>query len=186
MYSIRGGMWSVSYQMMRLSRAGVPSMSNIRWIWVSGWMSKSYLPLIMSVGIVTRVTKLMSLVSGRPRGSDAWHELHHQEIRAVLRVEVEDCCDAGVFELRQGESFAAEPLTCRIVIESAGEQDLDGDVALEMLVAGAIDDAHAARTDSLNDAEVRQRSPGETGVVHNASGLKGRPLDNGYLPPRGG
>ena len=59
-------------------------------------------------------------------------------------------------EAAERERFAAEALARRVVGQRAGGQDLQRDVAVEPLVVGAIDDAHAAFADLLEDAVVAE------------------------------
>ena|SRR6266849_1249459 len=78
--------------------------------------------------------------------------LHHKEVHAILRVEIMNRGDIGMIQPREGLGLLVEALTGRFVSEGAGWQDLQGHVALEPLVAGAIDFTHAARANLLHDA----------------------------------
>jgi hypothetical protein len=48
-----------------------------------------------------RRSSVAALLSASIAQGDAWHELHHQEVRVALGVEVEDGCDVGVSQRRQ-------------------------------------------------------------------------------------
>ena len=74
----------------------------------------------------------------------ARHVLHHQEVDAVAAVEVVHRGDVGVVQPGQRLRFTAEPPPCRLVAQRARRQHLEGDVAVEVLVAGAVDLAHPA------------------------------------------
>src|SRR5215467_9758449 len=62
----------------------------------------------------------------------------------------------GVIEFGQGRGFFAEMAACGLVGESAGRQDLYGDIALELLVAREVDHSHSARGYFLQDVIVAQ------------------------------
>ncbi len=79
------------------------------------------------------------------------HVLHHQKIDAVLAVEIVNGADVGVIEPGKGESFLAELAARGIVGESVPGEDFQGDVAFEALIAGAINDAHSALANFLQD-----------------------------------
>ena len=93
------------------------------------------------------------LLEGRPR-----HQLHHQEVDPVRRVEVVERRDVGVAQPREDRRFLPEPSARLIVGQGAGGQDLQGDVAAELLVPGAVDLAHAPGAESLLDAVVGERA----------------------------
>ena len=83
--------------------------------------------------------------------------LEHQEVHPVLGVEVVDGDDIGVVELGERQRLAAEALPRHLVGQRAGRQQLERDVALQALVMGGVDDAHAARADLLEHAIMAQR-----------------------------
>src|SRR5215469_9047640 len=62
----------------------------------------------------------------------------------------------GVIEFGQGRGFFAEMAACGFVGESAGRQDLYGDIALELLVAREVDHSHSACGNFLQDVIVAQ------------------------------
>jgi hypothetical protein len=61
----------------------------------------------------------------------------------------------------QDQGLAAEAVAGDLVVEGARGQHLDGDIAIEMLVVRAVDHAHAALTQGLDDDEM-----GETASDH--------------------
>ena len=70
-------------------------------------------------------------------------ELHHHQPLPVVLEQLEDGGDAGMIEARDGDGFGAEaPGDFRIV--QLGVEDLDRDIAVEGVVEGAKDRAHAA------------------------------------------
>jgi hypothetical protein len=78
-------------------------------------------------------------------------QLHGNEGVAVGFVDVVDDGDVGVLDRRRGLGFLDEaPAAFRIVDQFLG-QDLEGDVAIETGVSGAIDQTHAAAADLLGD-----------------------------------
>jgi hypothetical protein len=97
------------------------------------------------------------------------HELHHEEIDAVIRVEVVNGRDVGMIEPRQRQRFLLESGAAFVVGEAAVRQQLECDVAIETLVARPVHDAHPAGADSLQDPVVAQR-PSMSG---SASGIAG-------------
>ena len=86
----------------------------------------------------------------------ALEELLDHEIRAVgLLIDIEELDDIGVIAGREGlglpEAAVARLGQGRVVLE----QELYGDAPPEERVLGLVDDTHAARTDLLDDAIVR-------------------------------
>ena len=64
-----------------------------------------------------------------------------------------------MFERRRGAGLALEALH-EFGVEGEGErQDLDGDFAVELLLAGAVDDGHPAPAQLLQDLVLRCRAP---------------------------
>ena len=86
----------------------------------------------------------------RPSGD----ELHHQEVDAVLRGEVEDRRHAGMRQAGEDVRLLAKPLARRRVFQSTAREDLDRHVAIEMLVARLPDFTHPALANSLEEAVV--------------------------------
>jgi hypothetical protein len=84
------------------------------------------------------------------------HVLHHQKVDLLLRIKIVDGGDVGMVQLGQRQGFRAEIFAGGVVGERLGWQYLDGYVAVEVLIAGAIDFAHAASADPLDDVVVAQ------------------------------
>ncbi len=81
----------------------------------------------------------------------AGDQLEHEEAASLGALESIDGRDAGVIQRREQTRFALEaPQSFGIVGEGVGE-NLDGDVAAQARVAGAIHLAHAACADLLDD-----------------------------------
>ena len=76
------------------------------------------------------------------------HVLHHQKADPLLRIKIVDGGDVGMVQLRQRQGFLAEMFARGIVGERLGRQYLDGDVAVEVFIAGAIDFARCRRGQS--------------------------------------
>ena len=90
------------------------------------------------------------------RQGRARHVFHDQEIGAVLGIEVEHGGDPGMAQARERERLVAEARPGRGVGERAFGQELERHLALEPLVARAVDHAHAARGDGAQDAVMRK------------------------------
>ena len=90
-------------------------------------------------------------------------EAHHDEIQARGRIDtdVEDRHDPIVVE-RRGMLCLAPEATDEVGVLGVGRsQDLDGDVAVEKSVMGAVDHGHPAVTNSFEDlVPARQHDPG--------------------------
>lgn len=78
-------------------------------------------------------------------------EFHNQKILALLSVEIVDGGNVGMIELGEREGFFAEKLTSMVVESGAVADDLDGNFAVEVLVASAVDNTHAAGANFLDD-----------------------------------
>src|SRR5579862_1838737 len=73
-------------------------------------------------------------------------------------------------ELRECESFLAEAFACGRVGECAGGKHFDRDVAIQLLVASAVDHAHAAFAEFAEDSIVTEklvnhRMPAPEGIL---------------------
>jgi hypothetical protein len=55
-------------------------------------------------------------------------------------------------QLRQKEGFALEPAARLVIDYYVSRQDFQRDVALQALIAGAINDAHSSRAKFFDDA----------------------------------
>jgi hypothetical protein len=90
-------------------------------------------------------------------------ELHRDVVGPIPRPAVEDLDDVRVLETRRRRGLAAEALDELLVRGEAPVQDLQRDLAPELLVIGAVDVRHAARADPGRDAiaPVDQRLGGD-------------------------
>jgi len=66
--------------------------------------------------------------------------------------------DVGVGEARERVGLLVEAGAGALVGEGAFGEDLEGDVAVELLVVGAVDLTHASRPEALDDAVVGERA----------------------------
>ncbi len=82
----------------------------------------------------------------------AGHQFADQVIEAVEVVEVVDGLNGGMIQPGEDAGFVAEPLAGLFVVKRAGSQHLDGKLALQLFVVGAVNDTHAASADLLLDA----------------------------------
>ena len=111
-----------------------------------------------------------------PGEGAAGNQLHHEEVDAVLRVEVEHGRDAGMGEARQRVRLAPEALARGRSSSDAAEQHLDRDVALEVQVAGAEDLAHAAGAEGFHDLVVGESATDHEGRIPDGSARRNRGL----------
>jgi len=88
----------------------------------------------------------------RPAGN----VLHDEEVRAALRIEIVDGGDVGVIEFRQRAGFVVEATARGIIGESAGMEELDGDVTIEVRVPSKVNGTHAAAADLALDTVVTE------------------------------
>jgi hypothetical protein len=93
------------------------------------------------------------------------NQLHGQKVHSVLGTEFENRSDVGVIQLGEGQRFLAKLLSRCVVSERAGREDLQRDVAIELLVVGTIDFAHAASADLCDDAIVRDALSDQRGGI---------------------
>ena len=70
---------------------------------------------------------------------------------AILSAEFVDGSDVGVVQAGERQRFLAELFACRGIAEQAREQNLDGDIPVELLIMREVDDAHSAGTDLIHD-----------------------------------
>ena len=113
------------------------------------------------------------LLRERPAGDAlrqrlARHVLHDQEVDPVAAVEIVDRGDVRVVQPGQRLRFTPEPPPCRVVAERAGRQHFEGDVAIEVLVAGAVDLAHPTGAELGGDSVVSEglANHGESPHLH--------------------
>jgi hypothetical protein len=86
------------------------------------------------------------------------NEFHDEEVRLVLAVEVMDRGDVRVGQAREGVRLLAKPQAGFLVSEGAFGQDLQGHVAVELLIPGAEDLAHPAGPQRLDDSILSKRA----------------------------
>ena len=71
----------------------------------------------------------------------------------------------GVGEAGEGVGLLAEAGAGGLVGEGALGEDLQGDVAVELVVMGAVDLAHAPGAEALDDAVVGERAADHAGLL---------------------
>jgi hypothetical protein len=91
------------------------------------------------------------------RQRSALDAFHDDEIGPTLRVEFVDCGDIRMIELGEKKRFLAEVPARSFILEEAEREDFDGDVAVEAFVARAVDFAHTADADFVEDAVMAER-----------------------------
>ena len=101
-----------------------------------------------------------ALVEDVPQRS-ALDERHGDEDDVGGHDEVVDGEDVGVVEPREGLCLELEALEERAVVLQRRRQGLEGDLATERLLDGAVDDGHAARAEALLDVVVGDSRAGE-------------------------
>ncbi len=79
-------------------------------------------------------------------------QLHHEVRALVVDAEVVDRHDAGVAERRSSVSLLAKSRDEVGVAPEFPVEDLDGDIAAELAVGGAVDRGHAALAQQLDEA----------------------------------
>ena len=82
------------------------------------------------------------LVQGRP-----FHQLHYQGRSPVGVFQTVNSGDVRIIERGQGLRFAAEPRHALNVVSNTGREDLEGNIAIQPRVAGAIDFSHPTRAE---------------------------------------
>jgi len=89
---------------------------------------------------------------------------HHHVRRAVVRADVEYACDVLAVNLHRGACFAGESLHDLGVRRDLGQQELERDLLIELLVGGGDDDPHPPFAEDAIDPVL----PG-----HDVAGLPG-------------
>ena len=122
----------------------------------------------------------------------ALDELHDDRARACGFLDAVDLRDVRMVEggedlglaLEAGQAVAAARLGCAGVSRQMRRQDLDGDVAIQLGVAGAIDLAHRAGAEGADDfVDAKARAGLERHWGGSIAGLgKVRALDDGWRP----
>jgi hypothetical protein len=78
--------------------------------------------------------------------------LHGEVDLAVVLADLVDLDDVGVGQAGEGLGLAAAA-GADVGVVAAGEDEFDCDLAVELLVVGGVDDAHAAGADAAEDGE---------------------------------
>ena len=91
--------------------------------------------------------------------------LHHQEQFVAVCANFEDLADVWVIQRSDGQRFAAKTLPRLAVGRHPCRQELDGDLAFEPGIPGAIHLAHAARAKWCNDFIDAEAGAGNEGQV---------------------
>ncbi len=81
-------------------------------------------------------------------------QLHDQERQVAVMADVVERADVRMVERRGGARLALEALERRGILRELGREELDGDLAAETRVLGAVDDTHPAFADLVEDAVV--------------------------------
>jgi len=85
--------------------------------------------------------------------------LHHDEVDALVGTDVVNRDDSGMVQGAGGLGLLDEPLPPKRIGHPVLRQDLDGDVAIELCVAGQVDNAHAAFAQLRLDPVAAQHPP---------------------------
>ncbi len=80
-------------------------------------------------------------------------ELERHEQEPVVLAEREHRREAGMLEAREELPLADEALLELVVPAGVPGEDLEGDLAIELQVDGAVDGPHAALSEQLHDAK---------------------------------
>ncbi len=133
------------------------------------------------VGVVDGAGRLLQVDGGGAAGQGvgrnalgeaAAADVLHAEVRlALVRAGLVQGDDAGVLQLGGGGGLGVEAVAVVGVGESAAEDHLQGDGAVEADVAGLEDDAHAAAADLLDEFVVGEAVEGEAADVRDGPGL---------------
>ena len=90
-------------------------------------------------------------------------QLHRDERHAVGGADLVDDRDVRMLDERRGACFLQHPLATNAIVDEIFRQDFEGDVAAEVEIAGAVDDAHAAAADFFDDFVVREPAADHSG-----------------------
>ena len=97
----------------------------------------------------------------------AFEVLHHQVVNPILISDVVQCADVRMTQTRDGARLTLEPLAKLGTGGEMGGEHLDGDLAVQARVAGAVNLTHAAGTergDYLVRAEPTSGCQGHSGA----------------------
>ncbi len=128
-----------------------------------GLMSRWRMPSVCAASSASATVMAMSMTRStgqRPGAEDLVErrpvdQLHDDEAAAFVLADVVEGADVGVVEGRGGAGFALEPLGGERIGRHRLGQELQRDVAAEAEILGAVDHAHAAGTQPIDDAVVR-------------------------------
>ena len=112
----------------------------------------------------------------------AGDELHHDEVGAILAADVVNGDDVGMIQGGGGLGFLDEAQLAVGVGDLVGRQNLDRDKAVQLRIAGLVDDAHTALAQLLDDLVVRN-GPADHGAVSPPSLLQELDPGNHSLSP---
>jgi hypothetical protein len=90
-------------------------------------------------------------------------ELHGDEHLGAEAADLEDGDDVGVGQAGHGLGLAEEAVVAGAG-EAGGVEELEGDLAVEELVVGGINDAHAALAEAVDDGEAADLDGGRGGA----------------------
>src|SRR5262249_20541371 len=119
----------------------------------------------------------------------ALDKLEGDEMEALVLAEEVDAGDVVVVGLGGGPGFLLEPDDVLRVGSHVGREDLKGDDAAEVEVAGLEDGGHAAGADGLDQLEVAELAAGQSVAEPRVgNGSRAVPGDNGrrFVGRRGG
>ena len=110
----------------------------------------------------------------------ALDQLHDEDRRAVDLLDAEEGGDAGVVQGGQGARFAVEAGQAFRVVGELRRQQLEGDFAAQLGVAGAVDLTHAALAEQCGDFVVGEGLADQMGAPRIAGsvgvGKRSRPV----------
>src|SRR6266446_3970362 len=89
--------------------------------------------------------------------------LHHDEVLTIALVNLEDHADVGMIQRRGSLGFALKAAEGLLVFGYLVGQELQSDKAAELHILSFVDHTHAAATEFLNDAVVRDGLADELG-----------------------
>ncbi len=110
-------------------------------------------------------------------------EVHGDVGAALVLAEVVDADDRGVVELGGGLGLAEEAPARHVVLEVPREEDLERERPVELGVARAVDDAHAAARDLLEEHVAPERSERGRRERSRRRGARRRPVGAGAADP---
>ena len=89
-------------------------------------------------------------------------EFHHHHEDSVLLTQLVQRRDRRMVQLREGDRFGPEALQ-RFGLGHVPVQDFDRDLALQRIVDGAVDGAHAAASEPVEDSVFADRTADHLG-----------------------